>query len=413
MKMQVITSLSDSDMYKFTMLAVMFHRYSNVHAKYRFKCRSEIDLLPYADEISDEINKMCKVRFTAKELDWFRSKPYFTEDFVDFLEDFTPKRKYVHISETNGKLDIWFDGPVIQVMLFEIYVMKIVNEVYFRNTQPNPNYAGAMAKLDTKIAKIKDYLGIGNPFAGDIDADRFPSRSFQFADFGSRRAFSGEHHRNVVAKLVAKLPRDVFVGTSNVKLAMDFGITAIGTTGHEYHQMFQGLGLCAVEDSQLYSFKVWNDEYDGDLGIALSDTLGVDMFLKDFNKHLANSYDGVRHDSTPPKEFADRIIEHYKSLGIDPMTKTIVFSDGLDIDLALELADYCKFRIKVSFGIGTNLTNDFDEFSALQIVIKMVECGYFGEHMRPVAKMAEGKNMCESEEYVAFLRFMLKRKLER
>jgi len=407
----VINSLLDTDFYKLTMLSVMFHRYTNVHSKYRFKCRSDIDLLPYADEISEEIDKLCTVRFTNEELEYLRTKSFFTDDFIDFLEDYKPKRKYVHIAETDGKLDIWFDGPVIQVMLFEIYVMKIVNEVYFRNTQPNPNYDGAMVKLNSKIMKIKDYLGIDDTFAGDVESDRFPTRSFQFADFGSRRAFSGEHHRNVVAKLVAELPRDVFIGTSNVLLAMEFGITAIGTTGHEYHQMFQGLGVCAVEDSQLYSFKVWQNEYDGELGIALSDTLGVDMFLKDFNKGLASAYDGVRHDSTPPKEFADRIINHYQSLGINPMTKTIVFSDGLDIDLALELADYCKNRIKVSFGIGTNLTNDFDEFSALQIVIKMVECGYFGEHMRPVAKMAEGKNMCESDDYVSYLKYIIDRKL--
>ena len=408
----VVNKLSDTDMYKLTMLQVMLHHYPGAYAKYRFKNRNEdVDLTPYKEEIEKEFDHLCTLRFTEYEIGKLHSDqfPYFKEDFVNWLEDFRPKRRFIHVDITDGKLDIWFEGPIIQVMMFELYVLKIVNEVYFRNTQIEPDFTEGERRLDAKIKLIKDYMGIDSFGVGDIEADMLPTRTFQFADFGTRRAFSGAWQRKVVTKLANELPKSVFVGTSNVMLAMDLGITPIGTFAHEYVQMFQGLGVCTLADSQSYGLQVWADEYRGDLGICLSDTLGQDKFLRDFDKYFAKLFDGVRHDSGDPFDFADDMIAHYESMGIDPKTKTIVFSDGLDVPLSIKLAEYCHNRIKVSFGIGTNLTNDLG-YIALQIVAKMIMCGADADSMSPVAKLSNdpAKGMCEDLGFSTYLQQAIK-----
>ena len=401
----VIMSLLDLDLYKLTMHQTVLHKFPGAYAKYRFKNRdSEVNLLQFKKEIEKEFDYLCTLRFSERELNYLRKIPFMTEDYINFLEDYRPKRRFIHVDETDGDLDIWFEGPIIQTMLFEIWALKIVNEVYFRNTQPNIDMQVGMKRLTDKIGLIKDYLGIDGFEIGDIEADTLPTRSFKFVDFGTRRAFSGEWQKIVVKMLKDNLPRDVFVGTSNVKLAMECGLKPIGTFAHEYVQMFQGLGICTLADSQKVALQTWCDEYRGDLGICLSDTLGLDKFLRDFDKYFAKLFDGVRHDSGDPFDFTDKMIEHYNSLGIDPKTKTIVFSDGLDIPLAIKLAEHCHNRIQVSFGIGTNLTNDLGP-KALPIVIKMVECGIDANSMTPVAKLSDNpaKTMCEDKGFIDYL----------
>lgn len=408
----VIESLCDTDFYKLTMHQVVLHKFPGAYAKYRFKCRNDADLLQFKDEIEMEFDHLCTLKFTEEECEYLRTVHFFTDDYINFLEDYRPKRRFIHVEETNGELDIWFEGPVLQTMPFEIYALKIVNEVYFRNTQPDPDYEEGRKRLGKKVLLVKDFLGIdpdAHFFNGDVVADTLPTRDLKFADFGTRRAFSGEWQDVVVETLADNLPRDVFVGTSNVLLAMKYGLKPIGTFAHEYVQMFQGLGVCPIADSQNVALQTWADEYRGELGICLSDTLGLDKFLKDFDKYFAKLFDGVRHDSGDPFEFADAIIKHYESMGIDPKSKTIVFSDGLDIPLAIKLSMYCKNRIQVSFGIGTNLTNDLG-YTPLQIVIKMVMCGMDANSMSPVAKLANdpGKGMCEDDEYNAYLQKVIK-----
>ena len=402
----VVNSLLDTDLYKLTMHQIVLHKFPGSYAKYRFKLRNkDVDLVPYKEEIEKEFDHLCTLRHTKEELAYLSTLEYITEDYVNFLEDFRLKRRFVHVDITDGVLDIWFEGPILQTMPFELYALKIVNEVYFRNTQPNPDHNVGINRLVVKIGKIKDYLGLEDKFSSDFESDMLPTRKFQFADFGTRRAFSGAWQRTVVESLSNALPKSVFVGTSNVKLAMDLGIKPIGTFAHEYVQMFQGLGVCQVADSQKVALQTWAEEYRGDLGICLSDTLGLDKFLKDFDKYFGKLFDGVRHDSGDPFGFADQMIEHYQKLGIDPRTKTIVFSDGLDVPLSIKLAEHCKNRIRVSFGIGTNLTNDLG-YTPLQIVIKMVECGIDAKSMSPVAKISDNpaKTMCEDQGFVDYLR---------
>jgi len=397
--MAIINSLLQLDMYKLTMLQVFFHKFSGAYGRYRFKNRnSDIDLLPYKDKIKAEIHHLCTLKFEADELAYLRSVPFFTDDFVDFLEDFRLKKRYITVDELDGELDIYVDGPLINGMMFEIYNLSIVHEVYSKVNHTEPDYVEGEKRLLDKIEKVKGYVADGNVF--------------QFADFGTRRAFSHTYHDNVVKILSENLPSDVFVGTSNVYLAKKYGIKPIGSVAHEYYQAFQGLGVCQVKDSQKVALQTWVDEYRGDLGACLSDTLGIDMFLKDFDKYFAKLYDSVRHDSGCPYTFTNKMVNHYKSLGVDPKTKTIIFSDGLDVDLAIELAEHCKGRIKCSFGIGTNLTNDLG-YPALQIVIKMVECGIDKNSMTPVAKISDskGKEMCEDNGYIKYLKEVIDKKL--
>lgn len=403
----VVNSLLDTDLYKMTMHQVVLHKFPGAYAKYRFKCRNNKDLVPFKEEIEAEFDHLCTLRLTDEERDYLKTIDFLTEDYVNFMEDYRPKRRFIHVDVTeDGVLDIWFEGPILQTMPFEIWALKIVNEVYFRNTQKEPDFEEGGKRLQTKIRQIKDYLGIDLDmhFIGDTEYDAMPTRFFKLADFGTRRAFSGPWQRTVVEVLNDDLPKDVFVGTSNVKLAMEFGIKPIGTFAHEYVQMFQGLGTCQVVDSQKVALQTWADEYRGQLGICLSDTLGLDKFLRDFDLYFAKLFDGVRHDSGDPFEFADAMIAHYDSLGIDPRTKTIVFSDGLDVPLAIKIAEHCKHRINVSFGIGTNLTNDLG-YEPLQIVVKMVECGMTQDDMRPVAKLSDNpaKTMCEDQDFINYL----------
>lgn len=389
--MLVVNSLLDTDLYKFTMHQIVFHRFPGAYAKYRFKCRNKVDLVPFKKMIEAEFDHLCSLRMSSKECGYLRSLPFLTEDYVDFIEDFSPKRRYIHVDITNGELDIWFEGPLLQTMPLEIYALKIVNEVYFRNTVKTPDFKEGMNRLKTKIKSIKEY------------ADK-PETYFHLIDFGTRRAFSGPWQKEVVGELHKHLGDEYLKGTSNVKLAMDLGLTPVGSMAHEFVQMFQGLSVGDIKESQKVAFQYWGEEYRGHLGIALSDTLGMGMFLRDFEYYFAKLYAGTRHDSGDPFLFADQMVEHYNKLGIDPLTKIIIFSDGLDIPLAIRLAEHCRGRIQVSFGIGTNLTNDLG-YEPLQIVIKMVECGLKKDVLRPVAKISNNpsKSMCEDKAYADYL----------
>ena len=394
--MSAIRTLMWTDLYKLTMNQAFFHQLPNAGvAKYRFKCRNGIDLRPFKNRINMELDFLCQLKFEQDELEYLRTIPFLKDDYIDYLEDFTLKRRYIHVDETDDNLDIWAEGPLLNVMMFEVYVLALVHDVYTRNTFPvMKHYDRGTEIVKEKIEKIVKY--ITNPTTPD----------FKFADFGTRRAFTTDWHDAVIDMLDKGLPKNVFVGTSNVKMAMEYGLKPIGTFAHEYVMAFQGIGTCTVADSQKEALQVWANEYRGNLGIALSDTLGTDKFIRDFDLYFAKLYDGVRHDSGCPFEFTDNMIQMYNDLGIDPKTKTIVFSDGLDLDLAFELNAHCDGRIGCSFGIGTSLTNCVG-IKPLQNVMKMVEI-----NGRPVAKISDNpeKGMCEDKGYQMYLHEAIKEK---
>ncbi len=392
----IITSLIDTDLYKFTMMQVVLHQFPGAQVAYKFKCRNPgMQLAQYADEIRAEIRSLCTLHFSEAELAYLRSMRFIKSDFVDFLGLFKLNEKYITVTpQPNGELDIIVQGPWLHTILFEIPVLAIVNEVYFRNTQKTPHLQDGRQRLDAKIALLQ--------------ADGL--QDLKIADYGTRRRFSKAWHEEVLRTLAAKLgteaarkPAGQFAGTSNVLFAMRLGLTPLGTMAHEYLQAAQALGP-RLRDSQTFAFESWAHEYRGDLGIALSDVYGMTAFLRDFDMYFCKLFDGARHDSGDPFEWGERMIAHYKANRVDPKTKILIFSDGLTVPRTIALFQRFAGRCQLAFGIGTNLTNDLGDAPdhvPLQIVMKLVQC-----NGQPVAKLSDtpSKNMCEDEKYLAYLR---------
>ncbi len=388
----IITSLLDTDLYKFTMMQVVLHQFPGAQVEYRFKCRNPgVNLAAYVNEIRDEIRSLCSLHFQDAELAYLRTMRFIKSDFVDFLGLFRLNEKYITLTALpSGEIDITIRGPWLHTILFEIPVLAIVNEVYFRNVAKVPDFVEGRKRLDTKIALLH--------------ADSL--RELKIADYGTRRRFSKAWHEEVLRVLVARLgvgPAGQFAGTSNVLFAMKLGLTPLGTMAHEYLQACQALGP-RLRDSQVFAFESWAKEYRGDLGIALSDVYGFNAFLRDFDMYFCKLFDGARHDSGDPVAWGERLIEHYRKNRVDPLTKTLIFSDSLTVPSTISLYERFRGRCQLAFGIGTNLTNDLGDPPAhvpLQIVIKMVRC-----NGQPVAKLSDtpGKGMCDDEKYLAYLR---------
>ena len=389
----IITSLLDTDLYKFTMMQVVLHQFPGAQVEYRFKCRNPgVQLAPHVDQIRDEIRALCTLRFQDAELAYLRSLRFIKSDFVDFLALFRLNEKYIQVSALpTGEIDICITGPWLHTILFEIPVLAIVNEVYFRNTQKQPNFPEGRRRLDAKIAQLQ--------------ADGL--ESLKIADYGTRRRFSRAWHEEVLRVLCARLGTDdrgnggagQLAGTSNVLYAMQLGLTPLGTMAHEYLQACQSLGP-RLRDTQVFGFEMWAKEYRGDLGIALSDVYGMNAFLRDFDLYFCKLFDGARHDSGDPFAWGERLLQHYRNHRVDPLTKTLIFSDALTVPRIIELHQRFHGRCQLAFGIGTNLTNDLGH-EPLQIVIKMTRC-----NDQPVAKLSDapGKNMCNDEKYLAYPR---------
>jgi nicotinate phosphoribosyltransferase len=382
----IIESLLDTDLYKFTMMQVVLHHFPAAQVEYRFKCRNpHIDLTPFVAEIEDEIRGLCALNFTREELEYMRRWRFFKSDFVDLLKIFRLDKRFVSVSpraDAPGEIDITIKGPWLHTILFEVPVLAIVSEVYNRNVHPLPDFDAGRRRLADKMTLVR----------GVQDA------AFRIADYGTRRRFSRKWHDEVLRTLKAEIgPR--LVGSSNVLLAMEQDLTPLGTMAHEYLQACQAAGP-RLRDSQTFAFNTWAREYRGDLGIALSDVCGMDAFLRDFDLFFCKLFDGVRHDSGDPFEWGEKLIAHYKRMRIDPLTKAMVFSDSLDVPLAISLFGYFRGRAQTAFGIGTNLTNDLG-YEALQIVIKMTRC-----NGQPVAKISDepSKSMDYDPSYVAYLR---------
>jgi nicotinate phosphoribosyltransferase len=377
----IISSLLDTDLYKFTMMQVVLHHFPGARVEYRFKCRN-----PLIAEIQEEIEQLCSLRFSPRELEFLSSLRFIKSDFVDFLGLFQLNAKYITVKPSDlgdGSIDILVKGPWLHTILFEIPVLAIVNQIYFRSTQPIPDYAQGRERLGKKIASI-----VNVPDLADL----------RIADYGTRRRFSRIWHEEVLVTLKHTFGKH-FTGTSNVYFAMKHGLTPLGTMAHEYLQACQALGP-RLRDSQVYGFEMWAREYRGDLGIALSDVYGLEAFLRDFDMYFCKLFDGARHDSGDPFEWGERMIAHYDENRVDPRSKTLVFSDGLSFPVAIDLYRRFSGRIRVAFGIGTNLTNDLG-YTPLQIVLKMVRC-----NDQPVAKLSDApeKTMCDDPAYLNYLR---------
>jgi len=388
----VIHSLLETDLYKFTMWQTMLHRHPQAQAEYRFVCRNApaFPLSELLAEVDEQLDHLCALSFTEDELAYVGALRYIKNDFVDFLRIFRFQRRFIRASAAaDGRtLEIVAEGPQVHVMAFEIYVLAIVNELYFRRADQAAALVEGRGRLRAKIAALREF------------GAREPARAhpFEFFDFGVRRRFSGAWQDEVVRTLKDEVP-GFFKGTSNVHLAKKHGLVAIGTMAHEYLQSYQAFDV-RLRDFQKMALENWVQEYRGDLGVALTDVVGMDAFLRDFDLYFAKLFDGLRHDSGDPVAWGEKALAHYAKLRIDAHTKRLTFSDGLDLETAFSIWRHFADRTQLGFGIGTTLTNDVG-LVPLNIVMKLTQC-----NGQPVAKLSDspGKTMCKDETFLAYLR---------
>ncbi|CAN7714519.1 nicotinate phosphoribosyltransferase [Variovorax paradoxus] len=385
----IIQSLLDTDLYKFTMWQAMLHSHPQTQAEYSFVCRNQ-PAYPLAELLADvnaQLDHLCTLRFAPGELAYLRGLRYIKSDFVDFLRIFSFQREFITAAAEGDALRIRAVGPQVHTMAFEIFVLAIVNELYFRRFDAEAALAEGRRRLQTKIELLRGFA--------EEPAARHP---FEFFDFGVRRRFSRDWQREMVGTLKREVPM-YFKGTSNVLLAKELELVPIGTMAHEYLQTYQALGV-RLRDFQNAALEGWVQEYRGDLGVALTDVVGMDAFLADFDLYFAKLFDGLRHDSGDPVAWGEKALAHYARLRIDAHTKRLVFSDGLDLPTAIRLYRTFADRTQTGFGIGTHLSNDVG-LTPLNIVMKLTAC-----NGQPVAKLSDspGKTLCEDQTFLAYLR---------
>jgi nicotinate phosphoribosyltransferase len=382
----ILTSLLDTDAYKLHMQQAVFHRYPAISVAAEFRCRGDELLGEYADEIGAQIALMSQLALTDAEFNYLSGLPFFREDYLNWLRDFRYDPQQVQIENRQGKLHIRIAGPWREVIMWEVPLLAVISEVVHSHRSPDVTPEMAVAHLRNKLAQFK-------AMSSDVDISRF-----KLMDFGTRRRFSQPVQQAIVSTLKSEFP--YLVGTSNYDLAHQLDLAPVGTQAHEWFQAHQQISP-VLANSQRAALQAWLDEYPDQLGIALTDCITMDAFLRDFGPQFAQRYQGLRHDSGDPFEWGEKAIAHFQKLGIDPMSKTLVFSDNLDLDKALALYRHFYQRVNLVFGIGTRLTCDIPGVKPLNIVIKLVEC-----KGKPVAKLSDspGKTICQDQAFVKALR---------
>ncbi|HGM7028201.1 TPA: nicotinate phosphoribosyltransferase [Serratia liquefaciens] len=382
----ILTSLLDTDAYKLHMQQAVFHRYPAISVAAEFRCRGDELLGEYADEIRAQIALMSQLALTDAEFNYLSGLPFFREDYLNWLREFRYDPKQVQIEDHAGKLHIRIAGPWREVIMWEVPLLAVISEVVHRHRSPEVTPEMAVAHLRSKLEHFKT-------MSADVDISRF-----KLMDFGTRRRFSQSVQQAIVSTLKDEFP--YLVGTSNYDLAHQLALAPVGTQAHEWFQAHQQISP-VLANSQRAALQAWLDEYPDQLGIALTDCITMDAFLRDFGPQFAQRYQGLRHDSGDPFEWGEKAIAHYQKLGIDPMSKTLVFSDNLDLDKAMALYRRFYQRVNLVFGIGTRLTCDIPGVKPLNIVIKLVEC-----KGKPVAKLSDspGKTICQDQAFVKALR---------
>lgn len=388
----IIQSALDLDVYKINMMQAAYRFYPETQVRYELIVRSDDDLSDLIEEVRHEIEKLALLTFTAEQITYLKNQaPYLTSEFLEYLRHFrfVPQQQVVleTVPSQSGQsqLRVAIQGIWHETILYETLVMSIISEVRNRRHWQTIPYSQFEQVLANKISQLKNEL------------QQRRISNFRFSEMGTRRRFSAKVQRDTLDYLRSHVP-ELLTGTSNYHLAQEFALTPIGTVAHEWFMAHQA--LVNVQDSQRVALDRWLEAFSGHLGIALTDTIGIDAFLQDFNPQRAHAYVGVRHDSGCPFTWGDKIISHYQSLGIDPLSKTLIFTDGLDFSRALDICEYFAGRAQISFGIGTFLANDMgdwqnaqgERYQALSMVVKMAEC-----NRSPVAKISDEpeKAMCE------------------
>lgn len=372
-------SILDNDLYKFTMQNAVIALFPRAKVKFEFINRGKT-VFPrgFAQKLIDRINELSKISLTDDEKVFLEKTCYYLPPtYFDFLKGFKFNPDEVNIQQIDGDVSVVIEGYWYRTILWEVPLMALISELYFEMTSPEV-YSEAEIIENTKVK-----------------AEKFVETGILFADFGTRRRFSQYNHDLVVGTLKEYAPENL-VGTSNVYFAKKYNLTPIGTHAHEWF-MFHAAKYGYKMANKL-ALDHWVNVYRGDLGIALSDTFTTDVFFRAFDTKFAKLFDGVRQDSGDAIEFAQKTIAHYKSLRIDPTAKTIIFSDGLNPETVEEIAKFCRNKIKISFGIGTNFTNDVG-VSPLNIVVKIIEAKPEGQDWIPTIKLSDspGKHTGDEE----------------
>jgi nicotinate phosphoribosyltransferase len=388
---RIVQNLLDTDFYKLTMMQAVLHNYPNAEVEWEFRCRSDEDLRPYLSEIRYHLESLSELQLSSTELAFLERIPFLKPDFIRFLSLFRFNPSYLYVGEEDGQVFIRLRGPWLHVILFEVPLLATVSEIRNRRLHPDVTLDQVRAPLYDKFERLRA-MASDEELAG-----------FNLADFGTRRRFSYGAQVEVLKILKSDFPGR-FVGTSNMHLARELDLKPIGTMAHEWLMAHQQLGMRLI-DSQVSALESWVREYRGLLGIALTDVITMDAFLRDFDLYFAKLFDGLRHDSGDPIQWAEKAIAHYRSLGVDPRTKTLVFSDSLDFEKSLRIYRALRGRINVSFGIGTKLTCDIVGVRPLNAVIKMTSC-----NGQPVAKISDspGKTQCRDENFIRYLKHVFK-----
>ncbi|MDO4880592.1 MAG: nicotinate phosphoribosyltransferase [Capnocytophaga sp.] len=350
---RVFNSILDNDFYKFTMQCAVVKLFPSVKGRYEFINRGKHEFPDgFAKAMKEAVNQMATLKLSKEEKQFLRAScPYLNAPYIDFLEGYRYDPSEVQISQNGTELSVKVEGYWYRTILWEVPLLAMISELYYKLT-------GAVGCDDQEIQnrtveKIK----------------LFENLDVVFADFGTRRRHS-YHTQDVVMRALTRSQKYNFSGSSNVHFAMKYQVKAIGTHAHEWF-MFHAAEY-GYKMANAMSLESWVDVYRGDLGVALSDTYTTDVFFKQFDKKFSKLFDGVRHDSGDPIEFANKTIEHYKKMGINPLSKYIIFSDGLNPEKIEAITTACKGKIGISFGIGTNLTNDVG-LRPMNIVMKLTE----------------------------------------
>ena len=386
---QIIKSLLENDLYKFSMGQAIYHQFSDYKTTWSFKCRNENVRFSeeMVEEIRNQIRMFCTLRFTEDELEYLNNIRWIKGSYVDFLRLWQPRYEDYYIERTDeGQLIVETSGTWLNTSLYEVPTLAIINEVYFRM---NYDYEKLIAEFKTKAKEKCEKIADGT------------YKLASFSEFGLRRRLSAEAQEYIVQELKNYSNEETrYVGTSNVYLAKKYHLTPVGTMAHEWVMCVgQGDHKHNPAYSNYYALNAWVKEYSVLNGTALTDTITTDCFLRDFQLTFATLFSGVRHDSGDPITWGDVILAHYERLGVDPREKTLLFSDSLNFEKATKIYEHFKGKCKVAFGIGTYLSNDTC-VDPLNIVMKVTKCN--GQDVAKISDV-EGKSMCKNQEYVDYL----------
>ena len=397
--MFIIKSLLDMDLQPYLMAQVAWLHHRDVPVRYGFTNRTrKVPIARYVpeNELRFELGHVRNLHFQPDELEYLRTcrhlpQGLFRPEFLEFLR--TLRLPPIEIERTaDDQLRIETEGPWPEAIFWETIILSVVNELYYRSLleqySADTIYTTGRQRLRDKISTLRR------------------NRKIRFTDFGNRRRFSRMWQEEVVEQMLRHVPSQL-AGTSNVRLAHMFDLPPVGTMAHEMFMVQSGIDRArdgdtddVIRNSHGATLDGWYDTYGEPLSLGLTDTYGSEFFFRDFGAERAREWRGLRQDSGDPIAFGERAIEFYKSVGVDPKTKIVVFSDGLDIETIVRVHERFNGRIKTGFGWGTNLTNDLG-LDPLSIVVKATRTAGF-----PTVKLSNNlaKAMGPAEEVERFRR---------